>query len=182
MGDTSYIGRQFSNPNGADKIFMSMNDSVERALSVSTVHIPTGSINDSTEEFLQTTGNELLEYQVRVNKKRIPANGAITTDAQMYSHTMNSINRLGDCKFGHLVNFIGAGTAELPTDFPSSWYVTDLTRGVFGYDGSNAIILRPGDLEVELSLDNGGFPVTYFVYLEHQKVLKIVNGSLMDAE
>ena len=59
----------------------------------------------------------------------------------------------------------------------------DLTRGDFGHDGSNGIILRPGDLEIEVIQINGpNEPITWFVYLEHEKVLKFKQGSLMDAE
>ncbi len=178
---TSYIGREFSNSNGANKIFLPFNDSVERAIAVYTVPVSNLLQDSVVAEFLQTTTGTLISYQVRVNKKRIPANGPITSDSQMYSHTMNSLNRLGDCKFGPLINF-----REANRDFPNlptyKFYVTDLTRGVFGSDGSNAIILRPGDLEVEIELDLSADPTTYYVYLEHMKVLKLINGSLMDAE
>ena len=177
----SYIGREFNNPTGVNKFFIPFNDSVERALAVYTVPVNTADQDVSDNDFLQTVTSNFVSYQVRVNKKRIPANGAITTNAQMYSHTMNSLNRLGDCKFGPLINF----NEFLPAfggNRTQKFHVTDLTRGVFGSDGSNAIILRPGDLEVEIEYNLGGAATTYFVYLEHMKVLKIHRGSLMDAE
>lgn len=178
---SSHIGRRFQNGSGAatgqQKFFMPFNDSVERAMTISSTPIGTLTSDDITEDFLATADKLLIEYQVRVNKKRLPSNGPVNRESFMFSHTIKSLSRFQDCSFGPLPNFFQSQRLG------NQYYITDLTRGEFGMDGSNGIILRPGDLEIEVSQNNAAAdPITWFVYLEHQKVLKFKNGSLMDAE